>query len=91
MKCLHHAYGKACYFQLTLVGLFHECFESVVMSFEYRFYSPLLILLLEPVLRFPALLSRFFAETSYLNLIAIQLTGCHMMQDLGVGNLGTDN
>ena len=27
-----------------------------------------------------------FAETSYLTFIAIQLTGCHAMQDLGVGN-----
>ena len=31
-----------------------------------------------------------FAETSYLNSIEIQLTGCCMTQDLGVGNLGTD-
>ena len=31
-----------------------------------------------------------FVETSYLNFIKIQLTGCHMMQDLGLGNLGTD-
>ena len=26
----------------------------------------------------------------YLTFIAIQLTGCHVMRDLGVGNLGTD-
>ena len=31
-----------------------------------------------------------FAETSYLNFIAIQLTGCCMMRDLGVENLGID-
>ena len=31
-----------------------------------------------------------FVETSYLTFIAIQLTGCHMMRDLGVENLGTD-
>ena len=31
-----------------------------------------------------------FVETSYLDFIEIQLTGYHMMQDLGVGNLGTD-
>ena len=31
-----------------------------------------------------------FTESSYLNFIAIQLTGYHMMRDLGVGNLGTD-
>ena len=31
-----------------------------------------------------------FAETSYLNFMAIQLTGFHMMHDLGMGNLGTN-
>ena len=36
-----------------------------------------------------SIISRF-AKTSYLNFIEIQLTGCHMMRDLGVGNLGTD-
>ena len=31
-----------------------------------------------------------FAETGYLIFIAVQLTGCRMMRDLGMGNLGTD-
>ena len=31
-----------------------------------------------------------FAENSYLNFIEIQLTDCHIMRDLGVGNLGKD-
>ena len=31
-----------------------------------------------------------FVETSFLTFIAIQLTGCHVIQDLGVGNLETD-
>ena len=29
-------------------------------------------------------------ETSHLTFIGIQLTGCHVMWDLGVGNLETD-
>ena len=35
-------------------------------------------------------ISEQIAETSYLNFIAIQLTGCHMIQDLSMGNLGTN-
>ena len=31
-----------------------------------------------------------FAETSYLNFIEIKLTGCHMIWELSVGNLGRD-
>ena len=31
-----------------------------------------------------------FVETSYLTFIAIQLTGCHVMRDLGVGILETE-
>ena len=31
-----------------------------------------------------------FLETSYLNFITIQLTGCHVMRDVGVGILETD-
>ena len=38
------------------ITLFHECFACVLSSFEYRFNSLLLTLLMESVLRFPALL-----------------------------------
>ena len=31
-----------------------------------------------------------YTHTSYLTFTAIQLTGCHVMQDLGVGILKTD-
>ena len=31
-----------------------------------------------------------YAKAGYLNFIESRLTGCHMMRDLGVGNLGTD-
>ena len=48
------------------------------------------LLLLEPVLRLPALVSSFFVENSYWTFIAIQLTGYQVMRHLGLWNLETD-
>ena len=60
-------------------------------SFEYHF-NPLLLTFITGVCsEIPCSIVSRFAETSYLNFIEIQLTGCHMMQDLDVGNLGTDS
>ena len=74
MKCLHHAYEWAYYFWLTLVWLFHECFACLLPSLEY-FNSLLLTFIAGACSEIPCSIGSRFAETSYLNFIAIQLTG----------------
>ena len=65
-------------------------FMSVLPSFEYHFNSILLTFITGVCSEIPCSIVLHFAETSYLNFIKIQLTGCCIMQDLGVGNFGTD-
>ena len=64
--------------------------HAFLPSFEYHFNSLLLAFFTGVCSEIPYSIVSRFAETSYLNFIEIQLTGCHMMRDLGVGNLGTD-
>ena len=91
MKCLHNAYETAYYIQLTLVvRLFCGSFACVLPSFEYHFNSLLLTFITGVCSEIPCSIVSRFAETSYLNFIGVQLTGCRMMRDLGVGNPGTD-
>ena len=69
---------------------FHECFACALPSLEYH-YNPLLLTFITGIgSEIPCYIVSRFAETSYLNLIEIQVTGCRMMADLRVGNLGTD-
>ena len=74
VKCLHHAYETAYYFQLTLVGVFHECLASVFPSYEYHFNSLLLTFITGVCSEIPCSIVSYFAETSCLTFIAIQLT-----------------
>ena len=62
----------------------------VLTSFEYHFNLLLLSFIPRVCSDIPCSIVSRFAETSYLIYIANQLTGCYMMRDLGVGNLGTD-
>ena len=90
VECLHHAYERAYYFQLTLFGLSYECFACVLPSFEYDFNSLLLTFITGVSSEIPCSIAKRFVKTGYSTFTAIQLTGFHMMQELGVGNLGTD-
>ena len=54
-------------------------------------FTPLLLTFITGVCsEIPYSIVSRFAETSYLNFTETQLTGCHMIRDLGVGYLGTD-
>ena len=64
-------------------------FMSVLHAF-CRLNSLLLTFITEVCSEIPCSVVLCFAKTKYLNFIAIQLTGFHMMQDLGVGILGTN-
>ena len=66
---------------IQLIGFF----MSVLPSFEYHFNSILLTFITGVCSEIPCSIVLRFAETSYLNFIEIQLTGCHIMRDLGVG------
>ena len=72
------------------MGFFISVFTCVLPSFEYHFDSLLLTFITGVCFEIPCSIVSCFAETSYLTFIAIQLTGCHMMRDPDVGNLGTD-
>ena len=79
VKCLHNAYETAYYFQLTLVvRIFHESFACILPLFEYYFNSLLLTFITGFCSEIPCSIVSRFAETSYLNFIEIQLTGCHI-------------
>ena len=90
VKCLDHTYERAYYFYITLFGAFHECFACVLQSFEYHFNSLLLTSITGVCFEISCSIVSRFAEASYLNFTAVQLTGCHMMQELCVATLGTD-
>ena len=77
-------------FLTLVVKLFKKSFACVLPSFEYHFNSLLLTFITGVCSEIPCSIVSRFAETSYLNFMEIQVTGCHMMQDLGVENLGTD-
>ena len=65
-------------------------YACVLPSFECHFSSLLLTFITGVCSEIPCSIVSRFAETSCLNFIEIQLSGCHMMGDVGVGNLGTD-
>ena len=69
---------------VTYDHLFIHVFYRHLNIVLIQFY---LFLLLQSVLRFPALVLEF-VETR--NLTFIAMSGCYMMLDLGVGNLRTD-
>ena len=62
-----------------------------LMSILQAFYHHLNIILLPYITlvcsEIPCSGVSRYEETSYLNFTAIQLTGCHATQDLGVGNI----
>ena len=66
--------------------VFLEYFAGILSSFEYHFNSLLLTLINEVCFEIPCSSVSRYEVTSYLTFIAIQLTGCHEMLDLGVGN-----
>ena len=68
---------------------FPEYFAGILSSFEYHFNSLLLTFVTGVCSEIPCSNVSRYEGTSYLNFIAIQLTGCQGIQDLGVGNLGT--
>ena len=57
---------------------------------RYHFNSLLLNFITGVCSEIPCSVVSRFVKTTYLNFIEIQLTGCHMTQDVGVGNVGTD-
>ena len=64
---------------------------SILHAFcHHQFNSQLLTFIAGVCSEIPCSIFSRLAETSCLNFIVIQLTGCHMMKGLGVGNLGTD-
>ena len=65
-------------------------FAYVLPSFQHHFNSLLLTFITGVCSEIACSIASRFPETSYLNFIEIQRTGCHMMRDLGVENLGTD-
>ena len=58
--------------------LFNECFAYGLPSFRYKFNSILLTFITRVCSELPCSIVSRFAETSYLNFVAIQLTGCHI-------------
>ena len=62
----------------------------VFPSFEYNFNSFLLTFITGVCSEILCSIVSHFAETIYVTFTAIQVTGCHIIQDLGVGNLGKD-
>ena len=71
--------------------IFNSLWLGFSMGVLHAFCCHLNIILITGVcFEIPCPIVFCFAETGYLNFIAIELTDCHMMQDLGVGNLGTD-
>ena len=89
---------NACMTFIKELTIFNSVWLGFIMSVLHAFQRHLNIilihfywcLLLESVLRFPALFSHVFLETSYMTFIAFELTGCYMMWDLGLKNLRTD-
>ena len=67
-----------------------QAFSWVFCIAFYHFNSLLLTFITGFCSGIPHSSISHFVETSYLTFIAIQLTGCHVMRDLGVGILETD-
>ena len=65
-------------------------FAGVLPSFEYNFNSLLLTLITGVCSEISCSSISCFVETMSLTFTVIQLTGCYVMWNLGVGNLGTD-
>ena len=68
----------------------HHDYEGQKYPMTNRVNSILLAFITGVCSEIPCPIVSHFAETSYLNIIAIQLTGCQMMRDLCVGNLETN-
>ena len=86
MKCLHYAYETAYYFNsLQLLGFFMRVLHAFFRHSNIIFNSVLLTFITVVCSEIPCSIVSRFVETSYLNFIEIQLTGCHMMRDLSVG------
>ena len=77
------------FFNLLWFCLFNEYFTGVLL-FQYHFNSLLLTFITGVYSETHCSNGSRFLETSYLTFIAIQITGCHVMRDLGVENLGED-
>lgn len=58
------------------------------MFYGVRFGVLMILIFIKTLLRYTTVLH--YVETSYLTFIVIQMTGCHEMRDLRVGNLETD-
>ena len=69
-------------FNSLYLFFFHKYFEGILPSFEYHFHSLLLAFINGVCSDIPCSSVSRFEETCYLTFIAIQLTGCHEMQDL---------
>ena len=72
------------------ITLMKDCSPRVLPSFEYPLNSLLLTFITAVCSEIPCSSVSRFMETSYLTFIAIQLTGCHVLPDLGAGNLEKD-
>ena len=78
------------FFNLLQSGFFYSFFAGI-LPFQYHFNSLLFADFITQVCcEIPCSSISHFVKTSYLTFRAIQQTGCHVMQDPGVANLGTD-